>query len=735
MQSIKGKLERSRPFEWAKEKNKSKDGNNHSAATQPVPAKNEAEDDNDGRKTPGTEGRTKSQDAKQKVLNLFLKDKSPQTKSKRSSPEHSRSPSVSSSIRTGDQEQKPASGNASTAPPTKPFHKSRQKLGRSRDSNESSRSRSSVSLFAPLPFPLLRSQSSNTGSSREASIGLGLPGSMPPRPRCRTDGDIPESEKQSDAPAVVLTPSLGSSVESNPRSFVWPHSRSYSSSRSPSRPPSRATMPNIPELPKYDGEITAVTYASSAAEVFEEAECLPFVYEQLASRPESFYSDALQFLIVTHFSFKGFPVDMALRLFLLNARLPSEAQQIERMLQAFSEVYVLHNPDVFSDVDQALYVVFSLVILHTDTFNRNVKHKMSKSDYVQAAYTEGVATEVLEYLYDNITCAQFVKTEGDLASATSSLGTFSPGGHLDPYQYIIEKTLDQLRPTLPEYREPCISCPLESLEQLSSIKNRFSEGCGHTIQLVSPRSRPEAHIDVQEPQDVITQGRPGVVELKLVRHGVLQRPEAKRMLASRSNLPWRGWGAALTESKLYLFKNASRISACDESAPDVLARTTIDSLNATTIPVHDVAVLLNASAKSCEDPPADQTLVLTGRGGNVTTLATGSPEDAISWAQNLNYSAVLTTYALHPDPEARRDTIHHHLAEIDRKISDLDDQMAGHERTYRHLKLLAPLQQKTREGVMFAAGIYASKRDWCSLDRARLSCHKNILELELEILK
>lgn len=731
MQSIRGKIERSRPFEWARDKSKNK-SNQKDTVESSVEERILAEFDDPTKKAPEgqekvTDDWKKRKDAKQKVLNLFFKDRDRSPKSKGSSTGPSRTPSVESS-KNQEKEQASSAENTPVASVSgKPFHRAKR-LVKNRDSHESSRSRSSASLFAPLPFPLLRSQSSNT-SPKEFTVGSPEP--MTPRPRCRTDSDLPpRTEKGSDAPAIVLSSSARSSSDTASRP-MWPYGRSYSSSRSPSRPSSRLLMVNIPDLPERRDTVTPEEYAELAAQVFEEAGCLSFVYEQLASHPDSFYVDTLRFLLQKHFSFKDYPVDMALRLFLLEARLPGEAQQIERVLQAFSQVYVAHNPDVFLDAEQALYVVFSLVILHTDTFNRNVRHKMSKSDYVQAAYTEGLATEVLEYLYDNITCAQFASRDDDLGGSVSSISAFSSGSTVDPYLFIVEKGLHSLRPTLPDDREPSYSCPLKNRDELAALQRRFAEGCGHKIQLVSPRSRPEAHIDVQEPQDVITQGRPGIVELKLVRHGALLRREAKRMLATRQ--PWREWGAVLTESKFYLFKNVSRAYTCDDNAPEVLARTTIDSLNATTIPAHDIAVLLAAAPRSSEDPPANQTLVLTGRGGNVTYLATLSPDDAIRWAQDLNYAAVVATYTLPDEEEARGDAIHRHLKEIRRKVSDLDEQLALHERTCRHLRLLAPLQQKTREGVMFAAGIYASKRDWCLLDRARLRCHENILELELEL--
>ena len=103
----------------------------------------------------------------------------------------------------------------------------------------------------------------------------------------------------------------------------------------------------------------------------------------------------------------------------MEVELPSETQQIDRVLQAFADRYHECNPFIYKDSgespitylptylpiltnrpDQAYYVAFSLIMLHTDFFNKNNKHKMQKADYVKntsrAIDKEGISSDILE---------------------------------------------------------------------------------------------------------------------------------------------------------------------------------------------------------------------------------------------------------------------------------------------------------------------------------------------------
>ena len=100
----------------------------------------------------------------------------------------------------------------------------------------------------------------------------------------------------------------------------------------------------------------------------------------------------------------------------MDVGLPRETQQIDRVVEAFAARYVQCNPNLFSsdgesilglhfwtpliicvfDIDHPYILAFSLIMLHTDAFNKSNKRKMTKQDYIKNTRLPGVAPEVLD---------------------------------------------------------------------------------------------------------------------------------------------------------------------------------------------------------------------------------------------------------------------------------------------------------------------------------------------------
>lgn len=194
----------------------------------------------------------------------------------------------------------------------------------------------------------------------------------------------------------------------------------------------------------------------------------------LASSAESIYADSLKSYI-NYFAFFGDPLDVALRRLLMNVGLPRETQQIDRVIEAFASRYMSCNPDLFSSSDHPYILAFSLIMLHTDAFNKSNRRKMSKADYVKNTSLPGLMTEILDCFYDNVVFAPFVFIEDPLDSGTNG-NRFSEGGNtrpstpatlpspltavgtpllskpkIDPYYLIMHNLLDQLRVKVEEY--------------------------------------------------------------------------------------------------------------------------------------------------------------------------------------------------------------------------------------------------------------------------------------------
>ena len=99
----------------------------------------------------------------------------------------------------------------------------------------------------------------------------------------------------------------------------------------------------------------------------------------------------------------------------MDVGLPRETQQIDRVMEAFASRYRNCNPSffvsegtriyeapvfdhqlIFMPSDHPYILAFSLIMLHTDAFNKSNKRKMSKADYIKNTRLPGVAPEVLD---------------------------------------------------------------------------------------------------------------------------------------------------------------------------------------------------------------------------------------------------------------------------------------------------------------------------------------------------
>lgn len=64
--------------------------------------------------------------------------------------------------------------------------------------------------------------------------------------------------------------------------------------------------------------------------------------------------------------FTASPLDIALRKFLLDFSLPTESQEIDRLIESFANRYCACNPGLFLSSDTAHLLAFSLIMLGTD---------------------------------------------------------------------------------------------------------------------------------------------------------------------------------------------------------------------------------------------------------------------------------------------------------------------------------------------------------------------------------
>ncbi|KAK4694630.1 hypothetical protein P7C71_g2982, partial [Lecanoromycetidae sp. Uapishka_2] len=460
---------------------------------------------------------------------------------------------------------------------------------------------------------------------------------------------------------------------------------------------------------------------------------------------------------------------MSTRKLLMEVELPKETQQIDRVLQAFANRYHECNPGVYASPDEAYFIAFSILILHTDVFNKNNKHKMQKHDYTKNARGQGVADEILECFYDNISYTPFIHVEDDLdingeriVARKSRKKIFSkpstdPMGKpsrepVDPYTLILDNRLDSLRPSLKDvmrlddHYNYLGTAPKLNLANLH--KTFFKSGI---LQIVSSRSRPEAFMSPATMANP-AEAHPGVVDIKVTKVGILWRKDMKK---KKARSPWQEWGAILTGAQLYFFRDTAWVKSLmhqhnshhkhgyagypvtfkpplQQFKPDVLMST------------EDAVALVDETYKKHK-----HSLVFVRHGGFEEVFLADNESDMNDWLAKLNYAAAFRTAgnsASEPTMQdgnvevdlasqiqaARRQIMAQKIVEADARLTEGDKQLDIQLRNARHLQILAPIQNKTREQIILAAGGMAAKIKWMRMENWRTRCHRDILAMDLE---
>lgn len=502
------------------------------------------------------------------------------------------------------------------------------------------------------------------------------------------------------------------------------------------------------------------------------------------------------------FGFFGDPMDMALRKLLMEVELPKETQHIDRCLQSFAHRYDECNPGIYASPEQAYFIAFSLLILHTDVFNKNNKNKMQKQDYCKNTQGEGIFDEILECFYDNISYTPFIHVEDDLdingeriiqhKSKKKSLfprSSMDPMKRpskepVDPYTLIIDSKLDSLRPNIKDvmnleehynYIGTATSLNLDDLQ-----RTFFRTG---VLQIISARSRPDAFMSdktVMNPEEA----HPGIVDIKITKVGLLWRKDPKK---KKTRSPWQEWGAILTGAQLYFFRNTAWIKSLihqhdhhvkqgNDGIP-VTFKPPIESFKPDALMSTDDSVaLLDFTYKKHKNA-----FLFVRHGGFEETFLADNEDEMNDWLAKLNYAAAFRTAGVRmrgvvggnyegqrtrgirrldsansarsvqtPTGEvqiisgkidlqmaqdilaARREIMMQKITEADEKLAVATKQLDAQLRNARHLLILAPIQPKTREQVVLAAGSMSAKLRWVRMEIWRLKCHRDILSMDLD---
>ncbi|RJE25048.1 guanyl-nucleotide exchange factor, partial [Aspergillus sclerotialis] len=660
--------------------------------------------------------------------------------------------------------------------------------------------RSSVGLSSQPP-PLLRKDSATSGHSANSNPSYHGRDS-PTRPRASTVDSVDNQ------PSPVLASSGRTSTSTSGRkSFgdIFNFSQRFRQNSEPPLPRNGSPGTGTPmskistsSYPAREESDTPATYLSR----LEESVPKGTIGGILSRSDEEFYKTALR-KYMRGFSFFGDPIDMAIRKLLMEVELPKETQQIDRFLQAFADRYHECNPGIFASEgmillkfdlteltfpDQAYFIVFSILILHTDVFNKNNKRKMQKPDYVKNTRGEGIAEDILECFYENISYTPFIHIEDAnlgarhlpkprraLFRSVSSENLRTSKEPVDPYALILEGKLDSLRPSLKEVMDldDTYSCtPTTGPPDMDRLHQTFAKT--GILQIVSARSRPDAFVSgsIDNPAE----SHPGLVDIKVAKVGLLWRKDPKK---KRTRSPWQEWGALLTFSQLYFFRDVnwvkSLMSQHDSHQKDGRCRTVVfkppltdfrpDGIMST----DDAVALLDSGYKRHK-----HAFVFVRHNSLEEVFLANSEADMNDWLAKLNYAAAFRTTGVRtkgmiapnyegqryrmsnfhsdnsqrdmdkeppsPNPEtdvaeelvtARKDLMSQRVRESNEKLFVHQKQLDDLLRNARHLQILTPVHARAREQVIMAAGRMAAKVKWVRQDIWRTKCYREVLVRDL----
>lgn len=518
----------------------------------------------------------------------------------------------------------------------------------------------------------------------------------------------------------------------------------------------------------------------------------------LCKTPDEFSKTCLR-KYMRGFSYFGDPIDIAVRKMLMEVELPKETQQIDRLLAGFSDRYFECNPGIYVSADETSIVAFSILLLHSDTHNKSNKRKMQRPEYIRN--TQGpaqVSHEVLECFYDNVCYTPFIHFEDEVALNSHRLTAPKPKkslirtkssenirGPVDPYNLILDNKLDVLRPSLREVmdtEDTYNSMGTASAFDANDLHIAFAKA--GVLQIVSARSRPDAFLT----QATITnpaEAQMGLVSIKVAKVGLLWRKDPKKKKAKR---PWQEWGAILTDSKLYFFKDVGWVRKLIAQHEDYNKSSTkrgtlvfkppLQSFDPDALMSMDDAIaLLDSSYKKHKNA-----FTFIKHGGFEEIFLANDHAEMNDWIAKLNYAATFRTAGIRmrgmmgtssdgdrapitrKDSElstkshdaapaeqsqtAQRRANDHQMAWeimfyrrqiISEKISDAEEKLAATQRELdnllrnaRHLQILLPFQAKTREALIMAAGRMSAKLKWTRVEMWRTKCHLDLLKMDLE---
>lgn len=669
---------------------------------------------------------------------------------------------------------------------------------------------------APLgsPGPAIVRQESIASHGSSKSIPSLPPPSLTQRGRSSTMGSL-NRRTENEHPSPQLAPSGRTSTSTTGRksfgdiftlsnrlrqSSEPPYPRHGSpSNRVPATPGSMGSKPNSFSMTRetvvYPERAEGDTPAGYL-EKLEAAVTRGAIASILCKMADDFSKTCLR-KYMRGFNYFGDSIDMAVRKMLMEVELPKETQQIDRLLQGFANRYCECNPGVFVSPDEAYFVAFSILLLHSDTHNKNNKRKMQKTDYVKNTQDQvEVSQDILECFYDNVSYTPFIHFEDEVAINSHRLSAprsrknlfRTPSsetlhGPIDPYTLILDNKLEFLRPPLKDVmntEDTYSSTGTRQNLDMDILFNAFHKS--GILQIVSARSRPDAFM-TQATISNPAEAQAGLVDIRAAKVGLLWRKDPKK---KKTRSRWQEWGAILTSSQLYFFRDVHWVKGLisqhehhaklGNEAPTLLFKPPLTEFKPDALmSMEDAVALLDSNYKKHK-----HAFTFVKHGGFEEVFLAQDEADMNDWITKLNYAATFRTIGVrmrgqigpiaepqrqpfsrgdsststvtlnsgtgdvqvqsrkidlaqaHEIMAYRRHIMNDRIEEADRRLAVAQKELDNLLRNARHLMILSPIQQKSREALVLAAGRMSAKLKWMRVEMWRTKCHREIVKLDLD---
>ncbi|KAK1082449.1 hypothetical protein LTR33_003906 [Friedmanniomyces endolithicus] len=380
----------------------------------------------------------------------------------------------------------------------------------------------------------------------------------------------------------------------------------------------------------------------------------------------------------------------------------------------------------------------------------------------------------------------FKPKKSKLKGAMADTAGKKPSGPVDPYNLLIEQKLDMLRPPIRDsiaFDDPYNYRGSQGDLEPQYLQRAFT----HTgiLQIISARSRPSAYEGQLTSNPNPSETQAGIIDLKITKVGILWRKATKK---KKARSPWQEWGAILTGSQLYLFKNAHWAKGLlhqfmaqqkpGQPRMPVIFKPPLPDFKPDALIKTDNAVALVDHTYQRHK----HAFTFSRAGSHDEVLLADSESELDDWLALINYAAAFraagvrirgmvggneedlrrqdlpgpdTTHTTQSVPSAtgqvnvmrgalspqlarqvmaaRRQIMVQKIAEMEQEIAEANKKLEDLMRDARHLLVLAPIAPKTRDDVLHAAARVDAMTKWLRRDIWRMKCHRDILALDVRL--